>query len=264
MRQRISKVLLTICLVLLTTELKAEEYLTEAPPAELAMKLNASLGTQLDRTDSKASISLEPTISYRIDRRRSLEFYTLLNQPLSRYENLTLPKTVFSFDQGFDWISGLNTTLTTAVSALALDRWTRDGHIIRGSVALTASAEVLRGLTLALKIGPYAQTNRYRQTTEGKDLARYGLQEKFTVEYQLGPVIFDLVLLLDQKYSTTWKNSYSTRQLVAVKVDETFSLGIIHDLVGTGAVDDSTGFFQPVQLFNERNSRVSAFVEYQL
>lgn len=261
MRQQVYISLLTISLVLLTTTLHG----AEGPPNKgpLGVDLVTSVGSQLDKTDGKASLTLEPTLSYDFGNRRVLELYSAIDRPFNQYERLTLPKTILTYAHGFKWIQGVTTTATAAATAISLDRWNADGSMLRGSVALTAKKEILRDLTLALKVGPYGQLNRYRQTTSGKDLPKYGLTEKMTVEYTLGRVVFDFVILFDQKYSTVWKNAYSTLEQAAYKVTDNWSLGLSHELLGS-TLDDSTGLSSPFQVFHERNSRVSAFVEFQL
>lgn len=263
MKQQVFSRLLTITLVLLTTRAQSADLVAEAAASGFSFDLTTTVGTQLDKLENKASVSLEPTLTFGFSGRRALEFYTALDRPFNQYEKVTVPKAVVTFSQGFDWISGVKTTATAAVSALSLDRWGTDGRMMRGSVGLSGSKEVLKGLTLALKVSPYGQLNEYRQSTGGRELAKYGLTEKITVEYVLGPVLFDLVVLFDQKRSAVWKNAYSTLEQVAFRVTDNWILGVSHELLGS-AVDDSTGLFTPVQVFNERNSRVSAFVEFTL
>jgi hypothetical protein len=263
MKQRIFSSLLTISLVLLTKNLSAAEISAAAPRTGLGLDLITSVGSQLDKQDNKASIGFEPTVSYDFGERRRLELYSAIDRPFNQYENVTVPKTILTYGQGFDLFSKTSTTATAALTALSLDRWKTDGRMVRGSVALTNSKEILSGLTLAFKIGPYAQLNEYRQNAAGRDLPKFGLTEKITLEYVNGPLVLDVVVLFDQKYGVVWKNAYSTLEQAAFRIDDQWMVGVAHELLGS-AVDDSTGLFRPMQVFNERNSRVSAFVEYQL
>jgi hypothetical protein len=259
MKQRKIISALTISLVLLSQTAQG----TEAPPQGLAFGLITSVGSNLDKQENKASLSLEPAIRYTFDGTRYLELYSALDRPFNGYERLAVPKTILTFGQGLDLFQGVQSTATAAVTALSLDRWAHDGHMVRASVALANAIEIAPGLNAALKVGPYAQSNAYHQTTSGKDLPKFGFSEKVTLDYTIGPVTLGLAVLFDQKYATNWKNGYSTLEQAGVQVAEGCTVGVAHELVGS-AIDDSTGFFRPVQVFNERNSRVSAFVEYQL
>jgi hypothetical protein len=279
MRQRNFISLLTISLVLLTTNLKAAETpadasvlkAAETPPTSgeattrtgLGLGVVTTVGSQLDKQDNKASLTFEPTLSYSFGERRTIELYTAIDKPFNQYELVTVPKTILTYAHGFDWITGLKTTASAALNAISLDRWSTDGKMLRASVNLSGVLEITEGLTVALRVGPYGQLNEFKQSTAGRDLSKYGLTERVILEYTIGPVILDLVVLFDQKYTAVWKNAYSHLEQAAVRLDDEWTVGVSHEILGS-AVDDSTGLFRPAQVFHERNSRVSAFVECQL
>ncbi len=263
MRRRLFNSLLTITVVLVATNLEAAKLSVEAAPTGFGLDLLTTVGSQLDTLENKATLTLEPTLTYDFGKDKRLELYTAVDRPFNQFNPVTVPKVMATYAKGYDVFKDVSTTATVALSALSVDRWSTDGRMMRASIALTNTKEFFKGFYVGLKVGPYGQLNQYLQTTSGRELSKYGLTEKVTVEYQVGPVIFDVVVLLDQKYTAVWKNGYSMLEQVAFRVDDKFFVGVSHELLGN-TVDDSTGLSRPMELFNERNSRVSAFVEYQL
>ncbi len=261
MRQRLFNSALTISLVLLTPSLRAEDLAT--PRTGLGLDVISTVGSQLDKQNDKASLTLEPTVTYQFDSIRYLELYSAFDRPFNPYDKVTVPKTILTFGHEVSFARGTKSLATVALTALSLDRWSTDGRMMRGSVALTHKIEPFTNFTISFKAGPFAQTNEYRQTTAGRDLPKYGFAEKLIVEYTIGRFVLDFVLLADQRYSVNWKNGYSTLEQAAYRLDDQWTLGLSHELIGS-TLDDSTGRFHALQVFDERNSRVSAFVEYTL
>lgn len=269
MKQGFSVYLLTTSLVLLlTTGSKGSEAPVQVQAqaerkSPLSLGVVTSIGTYLSPEEPKSSLSLAPTLGYDFGERRFLELYTVVDRPFDAHENFSVPLTILSYGHGVELTDAFRTSLGTSLTALSLDRWAADGHMVRGAATVTVSRELLPGLKAAFKTGPFGQLNKYTQTTSGKALPSWGFTQKVQLTYVWKDFTFDLILLADQKYADRWRNGYGTFEAVTYDLTNDWSVGVSHELLGS-VLDDSTGYYKALQVFDERNSRVSAFLEVKL
>ena len=71
------------------------------------------------------------------------------------------------------------------------------------------------------------------------------------------------MFIVEQRRSRVWSNDYYTAEQAGFALTKNVSVGLLHELL-LGAVDDTTGYYQPVRFYDGRVSRVSAFVTWQL
>jgi hypothetical protein len=234
----------------------------------LSGALTTSFGYTLAPEDHAVSFSAEPDLFYDLPQGRQLELYAFVDRPTDPYKNFAVPKIVLTGRQPLTDEEKNGIVLAPSLSALDLDHWKRDGYRLRLTPALEwtpSIGKVGRSLAFLLRAGPYGQLAEYRETAEGREIARFGFTEKAAVGLTWERLYFEVDLVFDQRVlgNGTWKNDYSTLEKVTYRLGERLAVGVSHALLGS-VVDETTGYIRPFRLWNERESRVSALVEYDL
>lgn len=243
-------------LILSGTQVFASENST------LAVSLTSSFSITPDPKNTQSSLGLEPLIKYHFTKAFDLQFYSSIDRPMDAYQNFSVP--LVSLTPGLQLSNSvIKTKLSLFIGVLDLDQMKSEGMNVRVRPTLLLSAELVKDLSLTLRLGPYYMLSEYRQTTTGKDRVRFGLNEKIGLAYKLGSFSFDLSLIFDQKYSTLWKNDYATSESVEFSINEALSVGVGHTL-SASPIDESTGFKKNPQIFDSRQSRFSLFMQVSL
>ena len=60
-----------------------------------------------------------------------------------------------------------------------------------------------------------------------------------------------------------WNNDYATKESLYYDLNDSLSFGVEHTLLSS-IVDESTGQFRGLNVFDNRKSNFAAFVQYQL
>ena len=230
------------------------------PASLLTTDLTTSIGTTLDPKDTQTSVGIEPELTFHVSKKTDIGLYAWIDRPTDAYKNFGVPLITLTPVVAFDSFPGLKTSVSLLIAALEVESWKAEGSSIKVRPGFKVGSEILKGLTLSGRVGPYAVFNRYAQSTDGKDRSRYGLNEKLMLDYELGHFVLQLALAFDQRYTQVWKNDYSTFEQLQYNITDAFGIGVNHSLLG-GFIDESTGYYKKLQLFDSRQSRVSAFVE---
>jgi|GEM_PF-2673506 len=229
-------------------------------------KLTTSLGQFLSPEEPAQSISFEPSLNFPLGSKTSLELYAFIDRPFDPYKNFAVPKGVISFKREVELFTDErnHTFLIPSLTLVEIDRWKGDGFRFRPSAALEWSREIFESFIVLLRVGPYLEISQFNQRTDGTELPRYGLGERIGITYKIAKrLTLDIRLLLEQKFTTQWRNDYATAEQISYQVTDTIVFGVGHKLESS-LVDDSTGFYSPISFFDGRRSRVSLFFEVRI
>ena len=260
MKQSFLALLLTSSVVLLRP-LAAAEATKETQT--VAAELRTTVGQNLDPENPQGSLTFEPLLQYRTGEAHYLQFYTAVNRPFKSYENFSMPLTMLKFNHSLKLWSELETVAAASLSALNLHRWSTDGAINRGTLSLTLSKRLTDRFLIQATVAAFGQLNEYRQTTSGNTLPGAGFTERLTLVYEWKKLTLDAHFAVSQSLGDNWSNSYRFYQQASYPVTDTVTAGIAHELLGS-VISDTTGFYQPLQFFDSRDSRLSAFVTVAL
>ncbi len=134
---------------------------------------------------------------------------------------------------------------------------------MRTRPAIGLSIQPFSFLTLSGRMGPYLVLSQYKQFAHGAPKPRYGINELLAVEFSISSWKLEIEWILDQAYTSFWNNNYSSSESLQYLFSSSVSLGISHSLLSS-IIDDSTGFYRTVQAFDDRNSRLSLFLNVNL
>jgi hypothetical protein len=221
-------------------------------------QLTAGLGRYVTFEDPKTSLLLRGALQRHFGRDRIATGEIAVERPFSAYDDWKVPRLAISLTQSVDehFLAGV------AVSALGIDRWSIDGALFRAQLFAEGITEPWRWLTLRLRVGPVGYLARYRQRADGTEIPIAGIDERASATAKLGPLLLDLFVSLEQAaVHGGWHNEYGIGERLAVRVAPGFLLGAAHEL-WTGLVDAGTGVARPVRLADERESRVTTFLEW--
>jgi hypothetical protein len=233
------------------------------PSPGLETCLTTTLGTDLSAEEPNRSFTFEPLMVSAFRGKRKLEFYAALERPMDAHKNFSLPKATVSLNQGLPPFYGFETGVRLAVSAYDLERWKLDGHKLHIFLGGELSFPLGSRLTLQLLAGPKAQWNAYAQRADGVEQERFGFYERLTALLKLGAFEIEASFRMEQRKTSDWIQEYVSSEEVSYPINETFSVGISHELI-SGVIDESTGFYRSFRVFHQRESRVSTFVEIQI
>lgn len=222
--------------------------------------LTGSVSRAVDRVESASYFLIEPDFTYHASDSSHLNLYLAVERPFDSHLNWRLPKTVLAWHEDLDFFSSARAQLRVSSTILEWERWNTDGYMLRPGVALQVEKDLTPHLTLLLRAGPWAQLSQFRQRTDGSSLPAYGFTERIGLEGTWGDLIVDLRLILEQFYAAQWKNNYATVERVAYRVSDDFTVGALHELL-SNVVDDSTGGYRSIRVYDDRQSRFSAYVE---
>lgn len=233
----------------------------KAQTTELHTTITAGVGRHLNTEAPQTSLTLEPQLNLAMPGNRHFVATTIVDRPVDPYKNFSVPKTVASLVQDFD-LGGISTSALFSSTLQELDRWSKDGRMVRLSGGLQMTVEPRQNFAVLVRVGPFVGLHSFRQKINGTDLARYGFNERIKLAYQKGRVEFQLHLGVEQKYTAVWKNEYFTFESVAYRLSDSLKLGISHELLSSSV--DSTGFYRTLRLTDGRESRVATFVEMNM
>lgn len=217
-----------------------------------------SLSQSLDKAERATAFTFEPFLIYHMSEKQNFSLYSAINRPTDPHRQFEIPKTILTYRSQFVWIRDVESAWRVYFNAVDATRWGTDGYQMRVGVAADLATELLPGLVGYVRFGPYAQASRYQQSTDGRNLPRYGFSERIGLTYNNGPFRAEAILVVDQVNNGAWANDYDTTEQISVEVHESVRLGAAHHLVSS-LVDDSTGYYRPVRLLSGRDSRFSAF-----
>lgn len=221
-------------------------------------------GQTFDPQDNQGAISFEPTIRLPFDgNQRHLETAAVIDRPMDHYKNFQVPRVALLYSQKLtpqdDWKPGM----LVGINALNLDRWRMDGHQIRFTSVGEAVLDFAPGWQLSVRAGPFIQWNAYSQTASGSSFPWIGLQERVRLVWEYKDFAVDLRILVAQSHAAGWNNDYSTLEAVTYRILPGVKIGISHALESS-VVDETTGRFRSLQLFDSRVSRISALLELEI
>lgn len=233
--------------------------LADIPSEEIAAEIVTSYNQTLDPKALDNSVSLEPSLAIAFPSQTSLGVAALIDRPMDAYSNFEVPRLVVLLKQEMLEISKTQLFVNLGVTVLDFHRWSQEGTMLRNSLGLSLEHEEEAGFSVSLHISPFYQLNEFRQTTAGKTKSRYGLSEKVVLGYQWGRTTLSAALVVTQRYTSLWKNDYSTEEQLSYQLDPTWSIGFAHALLGE-TVDETTGRYTDIKVFDHRKSLLSAFV----
>lgn len=217
-----------------------------------------SMNQSLDKAERATAFTFEPFLVYHMTEKQNFSLYSAINRPTDNYQPFSIPKTILTYRSVFAWLPEVESAWRVYVNAVDVTRWSSDGYQMRVGVAADLATELLPGLVAYVRFGPYAQASRYNQDSSGRNLPRYGFNERLGLTYENGPFRAEAILVVDQSNNGVWVNDYDTTEQISVEVHENIRLGAAHHLVSS-LVDDSTGYYRPVRLLSGRDSRFSIF-----
>lgn len=225
----------------------------------LSAELKTSYNQTLDPKALEAYLGINPELSYKFPTKTSIVLGSVIQRPTDAYKNFEVPKTGLIIKQIFAEPSGIKLAVDNSTTALDLHRWSDEGAMVRDSIGISALKQFENGFSASVRLAPFYQFNKYRLTTAGDSKSRYGVSERLILGYETGRTSFEVTLVTTQRYTNVWKNDYSTEEQIAYQLDAIWSVGISHALLGA-TVDESTGRYSDLKLFDNRKSQVSAFV----
>lgn len=230
---------------------------------QVAAELVTEYSQTLDSKALESGFTLYPALAVSFPSRTSLTLDSVIYRPTDKYKNVEVPKTVVGLKQNLVTFLGTDLLVDTAITAQEFHRWAHEGFMVRNSVGLSLERPFESGFKVAIRTAPFYQWNEYRQTTGGNTKSQYGISEKLIVSFLTGRTTLRLTLVTTQRYTNVWKNDYSTEELVAYDLDDTWFIGASHSLLGA-TVDESTGRFSDLKIFDDRKSLIAAFVGIKL
>ena len=232
-------------------------------PKSITANINTAFGTTLNREDRQTSITLTPELTYRTQPKSLIHFATIIDRPTNPYSQFQIPVVSLSGVRELDPSGALNPQVSLSFSALSLDKLGSEGLSLRTRPAMGASLSLFSFLTLSGRLGPYLILSQYTQFTNGEPKPKYGINELISANLTVASFRAEVEVALDQAYTTFWRNNYSSTESLAYLFSDTFSLGVSHSLLSS-VVDDTTGFYRRVQVFDSRQSRISMFLDVAL
>lgn len=229
----------------------------------LSARIQSSLGTHLSQENPHSSLTLEPEFHYSFSDGMALSLYAAVLRPIKSTENFSVPQTTLRLEHNFTLFQE-PAQARYLLTLLELERWKAEGHLIRNGADLRIEKLVGPNFTLNFRLGAWVQSSRYTQRSSGESNPHFGLSQLFGAQYRLGDFIFDCQMQLVQaKAPERWDNHYAHEESIRYHVSESLYLGISHEILAS-YVDNSTGFYQPIQALGGKHSRIATFLQLYL
>ena len=221
------------------------------------------VGQSLSPETPATAFTLESLTAVVFESKTVLSLLANVDRPTNRFENFEFPRLRARVKQGLGLTDAVKISSELSVNALDLHRWSDEGTMIRTSPGLVLEKRVFNDqLGITVKAAPFYQFNSFRLTTGGKVKPEYGVSELLSLEFKTGRTTLSADIAISQTFQGVWKNTYATTQEVAYNFTDAWSAGAGHELLG-GFVDESTGRYSSLKFFDNRQSRVSAFLGYE-
>lgn len=249
---------------ILTTQSAVPSSVTAPTTTTFNGSFRTYVASSLNPENSAPSLSFEPYGALSLPSKTVLTLVTNLDRPFNKYENFEIPRIRLRAKQGLALTDVVDSAVELTLNGLSIHRWAADGATVRTSLAAVVGKTFFdKSMLVYAKVGPMYQFNSYEQATSGSAQPRYGVSELVAIEFKTGRTIISADLSFSQNYhQSAWKNSFAATQEVAYYFTDNFSAGVGHALLGS-FIDESTGRYSSLQLFNDRQSRVSAFMGYE-
>jgi len=228
-------------------------------PKSTTVGINTSYGANLDKENRQSSFTLVPEINYRPDPKTRLNFSTVVDRPTLPSSEIKIPTITLAGIKELDPTGAINPNVSLAFSALSLDKLNSEGLSIRTRPALGISMQLFSFLSLTGRMGPYLILSQNRKFSYGEPKPKFGINELIKAEITVYSFKLGVDLIVDQAYTTFWRNNYSSSQSIEYLFSKSVSAGFSHSLLSS-VIDDSTGFYRTVQGGNDRLSRLSLFL----
>lgn len=233
------------------------------PSGTVSASIMTSMGRDLDPDKDRSSWGLEPWLSWRPTSLSLLRLRTLLDRPFDLHRPLQIPFVeglgIFILHQSAIGDFGLFSQST----ALEIHSWSKEGFQLRQSVGAMVRLRPKANLTVELSAGPFLGATEFRKRRNGEPFSQMGFLEQLGITYQWGSVKFEVMGLAVQDWNGQWHGLYSTFERITWQALHDVSIGITHQLL-RNHVDEVSGTFQPIGIFDGRKSRVAGFVQWQL
>jgi hypothetical protein len=149
-------------------------------------------------------------------------------------------------------------------TALDLHSWSTEG--VQTRLAVGGILRLVSGpFTAELSAGPFVSLNELERRLNGNGdrFSRAGFLEQVSLAYQWGPLKLELLALVVQDWNGRWTGFYSSFERVSWRIFKSLSVGVTHQLLRSH-VDEETGSFTPIGIFDGRKSRIAGFVQWQI
>lgn len=236
---------------------------TQGQASSLSANLTTAIGANLDQTDRQTSLTLTPDLTYAIDETNRITFGTVIDRPFDAYKQFEIPTLSLIGSRSLNPQGALDPQASLAFTALSLDKLGVEGLSLRTRPAVGLSLRPLSIISLSGRLGPYFILSQYNQFANGEPKPKYGINEVIAASLILNSWKLEVELVIDQAYTTFWRNNYSSSESIEYQIAKSMSLGVSHSLLSS-VVDDSTGFYRTVQVFDNRRSRISMFLNVGL
>lgn len=233
------------------------------PIKSFTLNLVTAYGATLDKENRQSSVSFTPEVDFQNDAHTRVKFSGLIDRPTSEYSSIKIPVISLVGIKELDADGDFNSQLALAFSALSVDKIGSEGLSLRTRPSISLFISPFDFLNLNGRMGPYLILSQYNQFSNGEPKPRYGINEQIAIEISIKKWRGSLTFILDQAHTSFWRNDYSSSQSLQYLFSSNVSLGVSHSLLSS-VVDDSTGFYRAVQVFDSRNSRVSMFLDVTL
>ncbi len=225
--------------------------------------LLTSYGRQLDPDYPRESMSLEPSFTWNFRSYSSLSARALLDRSFDLHKPLRVP--FLEFLTKFGLVAQPHQTFGVFVYSQfpELQDWGGEGAQLRQIGGGYFSKRFESGLSFDLLAGPFLYFSEYAQRRNGQRFSQMGFVEQVSAAYQIGNLKFEFLFFLAQEWNGRWQNFYSTFERVSLRLTESLWVGLTHQLV-LSHIDELTGNYSPVGVFDGRKSRVAGFLQWQL
>jgi len=235
----------------------------QSQASSLSANLNTAIGANLDQTNRQTSLTLTPNLTYAIDEINRIIFGTIIDRPFDAYKQFEIPTFSLRGSRSLNPQGALDPQATLAFTALSLDKLGTEGLSLRTCPGLGLTLSPLSIISLSVRLGPYFILSQYNQFANGEPKPKYGINEIIAASLVFNSWKLEMELIIDQAYTTFWRNNYSSSQSIDYQFAKSMSLGVSHSLLSS-VVNDSTGFYRTVQVFDTRRSRISMFLNVGL
>lgn len=235
----------------------------EADSLKTSAEIITSYYQTLDPKAPNSAVTFFPSLAVSIPPMTTLGISALIERPTDKYKNFEIPRTVVTLRRNLVAERLTHFGIDASVSGVEMQRWNAEGAIVRNCLGPALETKFENGFEILLAAKGFYQINQYRQNTDGTTKSQYGFSEKLAVGYETGRTSFGVTLVVTQRYTNLWKNDYGTEEQIAYQLDNTWSVGLGHALLGA-TVDETTGRVSDFKAFDNRKSQVSAFVGVKL
>lgn len=224
---------------------------------------STGFGQRLSAEEAESSVLFEPALAARPSALDTVELQSLIIRPTSPVVNFEVPWVTVRYWRTIPRPDNFSFRFLVQTSALSVDRWKDDGHSIRQSVGGEIGTELFERCRLLLRVAPFFQWNRYRQSAAGQDLPGYGMTESLLWIWSPGDWIFEAKLFLTQAAAGGLRNEYGTAESIGYRFVPGAVLSLSHEL-STSYIDDTTGLRRPVRLFDGNESQLALSLRLEI